>query len=173
MQASKPQKPRELDLIFQRPTGPGSGQVRHYTNYLLLWAQLCKNWPSPLASPSYYRSWDQRPRTPGLRLPDPRGGVLPTPEIRRGGAAAGHTPGNMKTTCANKAPGPGRPAPSRGPRCTLTLKFTRGECSRTVSGMAACELGQLHHLNTGTKEWTKLEQIYFGEQFPLKGDLYL
>lgn len=41
--------------------GTGSGQERH-ANHLLFQARL-PNWLSPLASPSYYRSWDPKPRT--------------------------------------------------------------------------------------------------------------
>lgn len=66
VEALKSHRNSEKKLTFQRPTETGSGQVRHCTNHLLPWAQLCKNRPSCLASPSEDRSW----------APDPRGGDL-------------------------------------------------------------------------------------------------
>lgn len=97
------------------------GQVGHHAIHLLFCAQLCKDWPSPLASPSSCGSWDRKPKT--LQASDSQAlEVVPSkPEIRcvwgehpSPRAAAGHTPGNVKTTRANKAPEPGGPVPWEG-----------------------------------------------------------
>lgn len=125
--------PGITDVTFRRLTEPGSGQAGHHTNHLFLCTQLCRSWPSPLASPSSIVA--------GTTNPGPSWPQTSRPLSSHSGGGE-QTPDNMKSTCANKAPESGRPVPLCGPSLTLTLKCTRDSVAaqRQVC-TAVCEPG--------------------------------
>lgn len=101
--------PKIPDLTLQRPRGPSSGQAGRHTPHLLLELNGAKTGTLP-GQPLQVQEPGPRTKDPqGLRFSGPRDGVLRHLKSGDGGehpsprAAVGHTPGNMKTTCANKA----------------------------------------------------------------------